>query len=353
MISLPDSALRGSLPPLITPFLDGAVDLASYESLVEFQIRSGSHGVVVAGTSGEPALLTLAERKSLATAAVKVADGRIPVIVATGAPSLADTLELTEHAERAGASALLVVTPAFTKPPQRGLVAYYEQVCISTGLPVLLYHIPGRAAVDVTVDSLAEIAGRCDNLVGVKHASTDLGWVTDVLLRLGPQFRVLVGLEELSFPMLAVGAAGMVNAVANVYPEPVAQLYEAVRNGDLVEGRRLHQALWQLNKAVFLDTNPIPIKYMMRSLGLIPSSEERLPMAPATAEVQRLCDQAMATSAQFQPPSPSEERDAPERKQNDGEHRSGQEDRSVGPAHTGAPHPAALRGPGAAQGQHL
>lgn len=294
MISLLETALRGSYPPLITPFSDGDVDLDTYQALVEFQVSSGSHGIVVAGTSGEPALLTLAERKSLASAAIKVADGRIPVVVATGASALGDTLELTEHAERAGASALLVVTPSFTKPPQRGLVGFYGTVCRSTSLPVLMYHIPGRAGIDVTVDTLAEIADGCENLVGVKHASTDLGWVTDVLLRLGPDFRVHVGLEELSFPMLAVGAAGMVNAVANVFPDAVARLYQAVRDGDLVEGRRMHQALWPLNKAVFADTNPIPIKYMMSKRGLIPTNEERLPMSSATPDVERLCDQALA-----------------------------------------------------------
>jgi 4-hydroxy-tetrahydrodipicolinate synthase len=296
MIALPDAALRGSYPPLVTPFRDGEVDVAAFEALVEFQTSGGSHGVVVAGTSGEPALLTLAERKALASAAIKVADSRIPVIVATGAPSLPDTLELTAHAEQAGAAALLVVTPAFTRPPQRGLVAFYEAVCRSTALPVLMYHIPGRSGVHVDADTLTEIATRCGNLAGVKHASADLSWVTDVILRLGPDFRVLAGLEELSFPMLAAGAAGMVNAVANIFPGPVARLYEAVRAGDLAEGRRLHQALWELSKAVFLDTNPIPIKYMMRRRGLIPSNEERLPMAAASAETERKCDQVLAVA---------------------------------------------------------
>lgn len=299
MMPLAGSALRGSLPPLVTPFLDGAVDIAVYESLVEFQIQSGSHGVVVAGTSGEPALLTLGERKTLASAAVKVAGGRVPVIVAVGAPSLADTLELTEHAEQAGASALLVVTPAFTRPPQRGLIQFYQAVCRATALPVLMYHIPGRAAVQVDVATIAEIAESCGNLVGAKHASADLSWVSDVLLRIGPEFRILAGLEELSFPMLAVGAAGMVNAVANVFPGPVARLYEAVHAGDLAGARHLHQALWGLSKAVFLDTNPIPIKYMMRQRGLIPSNEERLPMAPASAEVEQRCDEVLARAAEL------------------------------------------------------
>ncbi len=294
MISLAPEQLRGSYPPLVTPFRSGRVDLETYESLVDFQIQSGSHGVVVAGTTGEPALLTLDERKALAASAVSAAAGQIPVMVATGAPSLADTVELTVHAENIGAAAVLVVTPAFTRPPQRGLVGFYEAVCNCTSKPVLMYHIPGRSATTATVDTLEAIAERCDNFVGAKHASTDLAWVTEVLLRLGADFRIFVGLEELSLPMLAVGAAGMVNAVSNVFPAAIAALYQAVQDEKLIEARRLHQSLWELNKSVFFDTNPIPIKYMMRRRGLLASNEERLPMAAATPETERRCDLVLA-----------------------------------------------------------
>lgn len=299
MIALAPNELRGSFPPLVTPFRDGCIDLETYESLVHFQIESGSHGIVVAGTTGEPALLTAAERKTLAATAVSAAAGKVPVMVATGAPSLAETVELTTHAEDVGAAAVLVVTPPFTRPPQRGLVGFYEEVCRCTDKPVLMYHIPGRSAITATVDTLEAIAERCDNFVGAKHASTDLGWVTDVLLRLGADFRIFVGLEECSLPMLAVGAAGMVNAVSNVFPTAIAALYQAVQDEKLTEARRLHQALWELNKSVFFDTNPIPIKYMMRQRGLIPSNEERLPMAPATPDVERLCDGVLAAATRL------------------------------------------------------
>ncbi len=297
MMSLAPNELRGSFPPLVTPFRDGRVDLETYESLVDYQIQSGSHGIVVAGTTGEPALLTLDERKALAATAVSAAAGRVPVMVATGAPSLADTIDLTAHAEDIDAAAVLVVTPAFTRPPQRGLVGFYEAVCSHTRKPVLMYHIPGRSATTATVDTLEAIAERCDNFVGAKHASTDLGWVTEVLLRLGADFRIFVGLEELSLPMLAVGASGMVNAVSNVFPAAIAALYQAVQDEKLTEARRLHQSLWELNKSVFFDTNPIPIKYMMRRRGLLPSNEERLPMAAATPDVERRCDQVLAALA--------------------------------------------------------
>jgi 4-hydroxy-tetrahydrodipicolinate synthase len=299
MMRLHANDLRGSYPPLVTPFRDGRVDLHTYDSLVQFQIESGSHGIVVAGTTGEPALLSVAERKALAETAITAAAGRLPVMVATGAPALAETLELTAHADQIGAAAVLVVTPAFTRPPQRGLVAFYRAVCEATSKPVLMYHIPGRSAVSATADTLAAIAERCDNFVGAKHASPDLGWVTEVLLRLGPDFRIFVGLEEFSLPMLAVGATGMVNAVANVFPTAVAALYQAVADEKLGEARRLHQSLWELNKSVFFDTNPIPIKYMMFKRGLIPTNEERLPMAVATPDVQRCCDEVLAAAIEL------------------------------------------------------
>jgi len=285
MIDLAPDALRGSYPPLVTPLRDGEVDYEAYAQLVEMQIREGSHGVVVNGTTGEPTTLTLRERTRLVAAAVKSAAGRVPVVAATGSQSLAETLELTAAAEEAGAQAALVMTPYFVKPPARGLVDYYVEVGRRTRLPVLIYHIPGRAAVEVKPETVAQIADRLPNLVGLKHAANDLGFVTAVLRRLGTGFRIFVGLEELSFPMLAVGASGLMNAVGNVAPRRVAELYRAAARGDAATARRLHEDLFELNQAVFFDTNPIPIKYMMKRIGLLPNEEHRLPMVPATPEL--------------------------------------------------------------------
>lgn len=291
MIDLAFDLLRGSYPPLVTPFRDGAVDLDTYARLVDHQVAGGSHGVVVCGTTGEPSLLTVAERQRLAEVAIEAAAGRVPVVVASGSQSLAETLVLTEHATTAGAAAVLVVTPYYVRPPQRGLVAYFAEVARSTDLPLLVYHLPGRAAVSVEIDTLVAIAEAAPTFVGVKHASVDLSFVTDALATFGPELRVLVGLEEMSFPMLAIGASGMVNAVANVDPTRVAALYGAVAAGDLGEARRLHFELHELNRAVFFDTNPIPVKYLMWRLGLLDANEHRLPMAPATPELAARLDQ--------------------------------------------------------------
>jgi 4-hydroxy-tetrahydrodipicolinate synthase len=291
MRTLKPDFLKGSYPPVITPFLEnGDVDYASYQRLVDWQIREGSHGIVVNGTSSEPSVLTIEERKTLLEVAQEVAKDRVPVVAATGSQNHAETVELTAHATKRGADALLIVTPYYIRPPQRGLVAYYNDLGRRTDLPILMYHIPGRAAVTVTLETLERIAEATPHFIGIKHASLELALVTEALERFGPEFRIFVGLEELSFPMLAMGACGMVNAVSNVAPRQVAQLYEAVARGDMAEGRRLHFALFELNKAVFFDTNPIPMKYMAKRLGILPGNYHRLPMMPATPDVERRLD---------------------------------------------------------------
>lgn len=290
MIALAHTFLRGSYPPLVTPFAGGAVDEEAYVRLVEFQIAQGSHGIVVNGTTGEPSTLTAEERAHLVRIAVRTVRGRIPVVAATGSQSHAETVWLTTQAETAGADAVLVVTPYYLRPPQRGLVEYFVDVGRRTRLPLLLYHVPGRAAVSLEVETVERIAERLPTLVGMKHAANDLGFVTQVLARLGPEFRVFVGLEELSFPMLAIGAQGLMNAVGNLAPRKVARLYEAVASGSLGEARALHQELFELNRAVFWDTNPIPVKYMMKRLGLLRDDEHRLPMVPADAALAARLD---------------------------------------------------------------
>ena len=282
--------LWGSIPPLVTPFRGGEVDFDTYGRLVEAQVAAGSHGVLVNGTTGEPSLLTVDERNRLVDVAMEAAAGRLPVVAATGSQSLLESRQLTVHAAEAGVAAVLVVTPYYVRPPQRGIVAYYAQVVDGLETPWLVYHIPGRAAVGVTVDTLAQLHDASPTFVGMKHAVNDLGLVSAVLARLGPDFRVFVGLEELSFPMMAVGACGLMNAVGNVAPARLVEICEAVRDGDLHRGRKLHESLYELNEAVFFDTNPIPVKYMMKRIGLLADNEHRLPMVPATPEVAARLD---------------------------------------------------------------
>ena len=284
------SRLRGSIPPLITPFREGKVDNDAYAAMVEFQIQEGSHGILVNGTTSEPASLTVDERNRLVDVAIATAAGRIPIVAATGSQSLAETEQLTDHAVRAGADALLIVTPYYSKPPQRGLVEYYLQLAEGHDTPWMVYHIPGRAAVSVTLDTFKVLKERSPTFVGMKHAANDLGFVTECLAAFGDDFQIFVGLEELSFPMMAIGACGLMNAVGNLRPDALAQLCDAVWASDLKAARALHQRLLEINQAVFFDTNPIPIKYMMKRLGIIPENEHRLPMVSATPELERRLD---------------------------------------------------------------
>ena len=284
------SWLKGSITPIVTPFKDGAVDYDTYARLVDWQIVNGGHGILVNGTTAEPSLLTVAERNRLVDVALEAANKRVPVLAATGSQSHAETVELTEHADKAGVAALLVVTPYYVRPPQRGLIAYYADIAQRTELPVLIYHIPGRAAVSTDLATVKAMKESIPNLVGMKHAVNDMGFVTHMLDTFGPEWRVFVGLEELSFPMLAVGACGLMNAVGNLAPRKVALLYEAVERGDLHAARKLHFDLFDLNLSVFYDTNPIPIKYMMKRMGLLKSNEHRLPMMPATRELELRLD---------------------------------------------------------------
>jgi 4-hydroxy-tetrahydrodipicolinate synthase len=286
-------ALEGSLTPLLTPLRDGSLDLVNYAMLIEHQIHEGSNGIVVNGTSGEPSTLTLEERNRLIDVAVHTVRGRCPVIAATGSQSHAETCALTEHATRAGVDALLIVTPYYLRPPQRGLIEYFIDMARRSPLPQLIYHIPGRAAVSLTFDSIAQIVEQAPNVIGLKHAANDLVLPTQCLAHFGMQFRVFVGLEELSFPMMAIGACGVMNAVGNVAPARVAALCTAVRSGDFDGARRLHFELFELNQAVFYDTNPIPIKYMARRLGLISANEHRLPLLPAAPELERRLDEVL------------------------------------------------------------
>lgn len=300
MIPMRETFLCGSYPPLLTPFREGKVDFEKFAELAERQAREGSHGIVVCGTTGEPSSLTPDERTELVKVAVQVIGKRIPVVAATGSQSFAETIDITTRAEKAGADAVLVVTPYYIKPSQRGLVEYFVSVGQRTELPLMIYHIPGRAAVSVKPATVARIAERLPNLVGIKHAVNDLEFVTELLTELGPEFRVFCGLEALSLPMLVVGARGLMNAVSNLAPASVAALYEAVEQGDLETARKLHTELFELNQSIFLDTNPGPLKYMMNRLGLLDSPELRLPLVSMDKEQANILDKVLVRSGLLQ-----------------------------------------------------
>jgi 4-hydroxy-tetrahydrodipicolinate synthase len=277
--------LRGSIVPLVTPFADGAIDLEAFEASIERQVAAGSDGIVVTGTTGEPTSVTADERVELFRVAVATAAGRIPVLAATGTPNQVETLRLTRDAEALGVDAVLVVCPAFVKPSQPALVQHFVTVAASTDLPTLIYNIPGRAAVGVTPQTVQAIVEEAPNVVGLKHASNDLDLVTDLLLRLGDDFALFCGLESYSYPFLAVGGAGLMSAVGNLYPEQIAKLCALVRDQQHPAALKLHRELFRLNEAVFWDTNPVPLKAMLELRG-IGNGEVRPPLLPASTDLR-------------------------------------------------------------------
>ena len=283
------SKIKGSIPPIISPFINDTLDYDAFAGLVEFQINKGSHGILVNGTTAEPSTLTVEERNKTVDTAIATNNGRLPVIAATGTQSLAESKILTRHAAEVGVDALLIVTPYYIRPPQRGLVEYFLNVMEGIKTPWMIYHIPARASVSITLETVKELKERSPNFIGMKHAVNDLGFVSECIDAF-PDYLVFVGLEELSFPEMAIGAVGLMNAVGNLRPDLLAEMCQAVWDNDLAKGREIHQRLLELNQSVFYDTNPIPIKYMMKRLGVIPENHHRLPMMPAEPALEKRLD---------------------------------------------------------------
>jgi 4-hydroxy-tetrahydrodipicolinate synthase len=270
---------RGSIVPVVTPFKEGAVDLDGLGRLIEWQIASGSHGISVTGTTGEPSSLTTDERKQVILAAKEAVNGRVPFVPGTGSANHAETLELTRYAEEIGVDAVLIIAPYYNRPSQEGLFRHFDAVAKSTGLPVILYNIPGRTAVNIEIDTVARLKEANENLIGVKESNKDFEHINRLLGRMGRDFLVYSGIELLCFPILAIGGAGYISATGNLMPEKVASLYDLVAAGKWQEAQDLHFEMMALNDAIFIEINPVPVKTALGLMGKI-SPEVRLPLAP-------------------------------------------------------------------------
>lgn len=269
----------GSIVPVVTPFRDGQLDLDGLARLIEWQIESGSHGISVTGTTGEPGSLTLEERKRVIKAAAEIIDSRLPFVPGTGSTNHAETLELSRYAEEIGVDALLLITPYYNRPSQSGLFQHFDAVAKSVDLPIILYNIPGRTAVNLEIDTVARLKDANENIIGVKESNKDFEHINRLMGRMGPEFLVYSGIELLCFPILAIGGAGYVSATGNLMPAEVAELYNLVAAGKWLEARDLHFRLMPLNDAIFLEINPVPVKTALGMMGLI-SPELRLPLCP-------------------------------------------------------------------------
>jgi len=268
---------QGSFVALVTPFRNGEVDEAKLRELVELHVANGTDGLIPCGTTGESPGLNHDEHRRVVEIVIETARGRIRVVAGTGSNSTAEATALTKHAERAGAAGALVVNPYYNKPTQEGLYRHFRAVAESVAIPVLVYNIQSRTAVNVETDTMARLARDVRNIVGVKEASGSLDQMSQVIAACGPDFSVLSGDDNITLPLLAIGGSGVVSVIANILPRETADLVHAALDGDWKRARDLHYRLFPLARAAFLETNPIPIKEAMAMAGMI-EPEFRLPM---------------------------------------------------------------------------
>ena len=262
---------------MVTPFRSGKVDEAKLKELVEFHITHGTDGLIPCGTTGESPSLSHDEHRRVVELVIEASRGRIRVVAGTGSNSTAEAIDMTKHAERAGATGALVVNPYYNKPTQEGLYRHFRAVAESVAIPILLYNIQSRTAINVETDTMARLVRDAKNIVGVKEASGSLDQMSQVIAACGPDFSVLSGDDNITLPLLVIGGSGVVSVIANIVPRETADLVHAALEGDWKRARDLHYRLFPLARAAFLETNPIPIKEAMALAGML-EPEFRLPM---------------------------------------------------------------------------
>lgn len=285
---------KGSFTALITPFKNGALDEDALADLIEWQIAEGIHGLVPVGTTGESPTLDYDEHKRVIEITIEVARKRVPVIAGTGSNSTEEAIELSEHARRAGADAILIVTPYYNKPTQEGLYRHYKAINDAVDLPIVIYNIPGRSVVDMSVATMARLF-ELKNVVGVKDATANIARVSLQRQAMGDAFCQLSGEDATALGFNAHGGQGVISVASNVAPRLVAELQNATLAGDYKRALALQDRLMPLFDAMFVETNPGPVKYAVSRLGFC-SDEMRLPMVPVSDETKRVVDAALAAA---------------------------------------------------------
>ena len=277
--------IKGSIVAIVTPFKDGEVDEPRLRELVDFQIQNGTSGILPCGTTGESPTLSHEEHNRVIEICIDAAGGRVPVIAGTGSNSTAEAVALTQHAAQAGADAVLVVSPYYNKPTQQGLYLHFKAIADAVTIPMILYNIPGRTACNIEPETMARLAGDCKNIVGVKEASGSLAQMQTIKAVCPPEFILLSGDDALLLPLLSIGGKGVISVAANIVPQDVARIITAYESGEIMQAQALHYKLLPLVKALFLETNPIPIKAAMGLMGMC-GDEVRLPLCPMSSAHQ-------------------------------------------------------------------
>jgi 4-hydroxy-tetrahydrodipicolinate synthase len=267
---------KGSIVAIVTPFKKGKVDEKALCNLIEWHIKQGTNAIVPCGTTGESATLDYEEHIRVIEITVKTVNRKIPVIAGTGANSTDETIMITKKAEKVGADAALLVSPYYNKPTQEGLYRHYKEVAKSTGLPLVLYNVPGRTAVNMLPPTVARLA-EIKNIVAIKEATGDMKQVSEVIRLCGSKISIISGDDFTTFPLLALGGKGVISVSANVAPKDVSDMYVAWEQGNIEKAKMLHYKLEPLNAAMFIETNPIPAKTALAMMGKI-KEEFRLPL---------------------------------------------------------------------------
>ncbi|MEQ8699700.1 MAG: 4-hydroxy-tetrahydrodipicolinate synthase [Bauldia litoralis] len=271
---------KGSITALVTPVRDGALDEAAFRGFVDWQIEEGSHGLVPVGTTGESPTLTHAEHKRVVEICIDAAGGRVPVIAGAGSNNTAEAIELAQHAEKAGADGVLVVTPYYNKPSQEGLYQHYKAINDAIGIPIIIYNIPPRSVIDMSVETMARLF-ELKNIVGVKDATGKIDRISTQREAMGPEFIQLSGDDGTALAVMAHGGHGCISVTSNVAPKMVSEFLEACMAGDYPRALSYQDRLMPLHKALFLEPNPAGAKYALSILGKM-TDDMRLPMVKAS-----------------------------------------------------------------------
>jgi 4-hydroxy-tetrahydrodipicolinate synthase len=282
---------HGSMPALITPFKEGKIDEPAFRALIDWQIASGSHGLVPVGTTGESPTLSHEEHRRAVSICIDEARGRLPVIAGAGSNNTLEAIELARHAENAGADAVLVVTPYYNKPTQEGLYQHFHAINDAIGIPIVIYNIPSRSVVDMSVDTMKRLY-ELKNIVGVKDATGDVGRISRQRHAMGPEFIQLSGEDMTALACMAAGADGCISVTANVAPAPCAELMEFALKSDFAHALRLQDRLTPLHAAIFVEPGVCGAKYALSLLGHV-RNEVRLPLVPIDAPTETVVRRAM------------------------------------------------------------
>lgn len=270
---------KGSIVAIVTPFKrDGEIDEENLRKLVEFQIENGTDGIVPCGTTGEASTLDYEEHDKVIEIVVHQAKKRVPIIAGTGSNSTKEAIEITEHAKKVGADGALLVTPYYNKPSQEGLYRHYKTVAEAVALPQVLYNVPGRTGINMLPQTVARLA-EIPNIVAIKEAAGSIQQASELISLCGDRINILSGDDFITFPLLACGGSGVISVTANIMPKEIAAMIDAFDAGNLEEARRLHLYLMKIHNAMFIETNPVPVKTALGLMGRC-TGEVRLPMAP-------------------------------------------------------------------------